>query len=659
MVSQFINVIVNSKGAVTVRRELTAIGDSARETTTYLNGLRAVLAAALTFSGASQIVETIDNFTVLQNRLRQVAQANETVSESWERLMGIAERSYSTIDSTVSLYFRVAQAYKAWGESAESAYQFTESFQKAAILSGSSMQTTSQAVYQFSQALNKGKLDGDEFRSVLEGLPYVASLIQKSLGVTRSQLYEMSADGQISLDRIKQAFESAAKTIESDFLKITPTIGMAMGLMRNQWINFLGEVQNATGVFSVVARGIILVADNFQALAIALAPVVASLGFLAGRLALGLVITGLKDMAAMLRIVTPLVWLFNAAMSANPFVLAAMAIAAVVAAVIYFREELGLTNEVLLGVWEAAKSVFGYILTTLSPITAAVNMLVQAFGGWKAVWEGIKSVAQATVNFLLSTFKTIGTTVVAVANYMKRSFAPVFADLIELGKSYYELIVEIVTMIKDMLTPAIEALTPAARTVWGYMQPMFRQYLKFLTDIFDGWKMIGNWLSKNFFPFIKQAFEGWIVIIRSVIDAIKGLIDVLRAAVKLMNQVAGGGGGGGAAAPGMNYGGQFYAGEFANGGSFKTPGTGVGRDTTAVAFRANRGERVTVETKKQQRQADNSNGVAPSVNVPVQLINVLDPSMVPAANETAAGQRSIINVIKANRDEINYALGIS
>ena len=242
MANQIINVIVNSKGAVTVKKELEAMGGAARQTTTYLNGLRAVLSAALTFSGASAIIETVDSFTVLQNRLKQVQNETESLGQSWNKLLNIANSSYSTIDNTVNLYFRVAQAYKAWGESAEKAYEFTDLFQKAAVLSGSSIQTTSQAVYQFSQALNKGKLDGDEFRSVLEGLPYVASLIQKSLGVTRAELYAMSSDGRISVDRIKEAFEDAAETIRSDWANITPTIGMALIVLRNNWMDFIGPL---------------------------------------------------------------------------------------------------------------------------------------------------------------------------------------------------------------------------------------------------------------------------------------------------------------------------------------------------------------------------------------------------------------------------------
>src|SRR5690606_1294419 len=243
-------------------------------------------------------------------------------------------------------------------------------------------------------------------------------------------------------------------------------------------------------------------------------------------------------------------------------------------------------------------------------------------------------------------------------DYAKKSLAPVFSDLVALFKSFYGLLVEIVGVFVDLLTPAIEAVKPVWDRVWQVLKPNLELLVKILKDAYDGWVIITSYIKVNFWPVIKEAFEGWIAIIRTVVSWVQKIIDALKQAISLMRQL-GGGGGIATGGKGANYGAQFYAGEFANGGSFKVGGTGAGRDTTPVAFRANRGERVTVETKKQQRENDSQQAAAPSVNVPIQLINVLDPSMVPAANETSAGQRSILNVIKANRDEINYVLGVS
>lgn len=658
MANQIINVIVNSKGAVTVARELNAIGDSARQTTTYLNGLRAILASALTFSGIGQIVEAVDTFTVLQNRLKLVTDETNTLSDSWTRLNQIANSSYSTIDSTVTLYYRVAQAYKAWGESAEDAYEFTDLFQKSAILSGSSMQTTAQAVYQFGQALNKGKLDGDEFRSVLEGLPYVAQLIQKELGVTRAELYEMSADGKISLDRIKAAFENAADVIRGDWANVTPTIGMALNVLYNSWIDFIASIQDSTGIFSYVAQAILLVANNLDLLALALTPVAAAFAFLAGRLALGLVVIGLRDMASALRLATAAQWLFNAAVLANPYVLAAAAIAAIVAGIIYFRNELGLTNEVLLTVWESIKNGILTVLSTVLTLSNPIIAILRSFYTWQEIWNGIKAAAVAFGSAVVSIFNSIVAAVKDTADFMTKTFYPVWVELKALAQNYFELLMEIATFIGDVLNLAIEKLGPTFQQVYEIMEPALKWVLQVLQDIFQGWVNITNWLKNNLKPIVKDVFEGWALILQTVIDFVNKLISALRTAISLLKQAAGLGGGGGGA-KGAHYGAQFNAGEgFASGGAFKVGGTGAGRDTTPVAFRAERGERVTVETKKQQRQADNQQ-TAPSVNVPVKVVNVFDPSMIVDAMNTSAGQRAILNTISGNRDEINYALGVS
>lgn len=659
MANQIINVIVNSKGAVTVARELDSIGASAKSTSTYLNGLRAVLASALTFSGAGQIIETIDNFISLQNRLKQVADASNTVSDSWTKLMAIANSSYATIDGTVNLYFRVAQAYKAWGESAKSAYEFTDLFQKSAALSGSTMQTTSQAVYQFGQALNKGKLDGDEFRAVLEGLPYVANIIQKSLGVTRAELYKMSKDGLITVDQIKAAFENAADTIRKDWGNITPTIGMALTVLTNNWTDFLGSIQTSTGIFSGFAYVILAVANNFTLLAIALTPVAVSLAFLAGRLGIGLVVLGLQDMYTALKEVTVVQWLFNAAVSANPYVIAVAALVAVIAAIVYFRNELGLTNEVLTSIWTTVTTVFTSMVSYFAPIVTAVANVVKWFTQWNVLFVAIRAVASITLADIASMFGTVAGAVKSLVSYMSTQFGPLFTSLSALAQSFLDVIMEVADIFMTALAPAVNLTGAAIMDMWTYAQPALTKFVAVLKDIIDGWTLIANYLSKNLLPVIKDVFEGWIIIIKSVVDWINRIVTALRTAIALLKQYLGmGGAADGAATGGAHYGAQFKAGEgFATGGAFKVGGNGAGRDMTPVAFRAERGERVTVETKKQQHQADNSNQTT-SVNVPVQIVNVTDLSMIPVAMESAAGRRSFLNNISADRDEIVAILGV-
>ena len=660
MVSQVINVIVNSQGAVVVKRQLDDIGNSAKQTSTYLNSLRAMLSAALTFSGAARVMETIDTFTQLQNRLKLVSNGMEEVNTKWNELLQIANKSYSSIDSTVNLYYRVAQAYKSWGESADAAMKFTDLFQKSAILSGSTMQTTAQAVYQFSQALNKGKLDGDEFRSVLEGLPYVANIIQKSLGVTRKELYELSKDGKISVDRIKEAFESAADTINKDFSTVTPTIAMAIVTLKNQWTSFVGDVQTSTGIFSALAYGIIAIANNFHLLAAALTPVATMMAFMAGKLIIGLMVTGFKDMYAAVSRLIPVITALNAVMWANPYVLVAAAISAIILAIVYFRNEIGLTDEVLSSLWLTIQTFFNYLSSTLQPFIDGFMRLAENVTEWALSFEAVRAIASVTMSDIANWFNNIIDIVVETAKYIYNEFKPVFDALGEMVSAYIGLVKEIYGVYKDSVVPILKVLLQAYKGMWVFLEPVLVTTINLISDILIGWTNIANYLSTVFGPGVKAVFEGWIFIIKSVISFINTLINALRTALALMRQVTGSGGGAGnGAAKGANYGFQGYAGEFNTGGAFKVGGTGAGRDTTPVAFRANRGERVTVETKKQQRANDNSVGAsAPEVSVPLEIINVLDPNLIIAANQSAKGQRTIVNAIKDNRDEIQAILGV-
>jgi hypothetical protein len=213
-----------------------------------------------------------------------------------------------------------------------------------------------------------------------------------------------------------------------------------------------------------------------------------------------------------------------------------------------------------------------------------------------------------------------------------------------------------------LLTPAAEELGKVWSIAWKAIKLLMIQAVQLGKDIYDGWVLMANYVKQNWFPKIRDAFEGWVMILNKVLGFVNQIISALKYALSLLTKVAGAMTGGGGASKGANYGAQFKAGEgFNNGGGFKVGGTGAGRDTTPVAFRANRGERVTVETKKQQRANDNAanqNG-ATTVNVPLNVINVFDPNMVPAAMDTVAGQRSVINVLKANRDEIAAVLGVN
>nr|DAF30204.1 MAG TPA: tail length tape measure protein [Caudoviricetes sp.] len=78
-------------------------------------------------------------------------------------------------------------------------------------------------MYQLTQAMAAGKLQGDEFHSIMENAPMLAQSIASEMGLTVGQLKEMSSQGLITADIIKEALFNSAEETNAKFAEIPMT----------------------------------------------------------------------------------------------------------------------------------------------------------------------------------------------------------------------------------------------------------------------------------------------------------------------------------------------------------------------------------------------------------------------------------------------------
>lgn len=116
--------------------------------------------------------------------------------------------------------------------------KFTELMNKSFKLSGASTQEKTSAMYQLTQAMASGRLQGDEFRSIIENAPMLANAIAEYTGVGREGLKDLSSDGAISAEIIKNSLFMAADDIESKFSTLPMTFGDA-------WTNVMSDATMA------------------------------------------------------------------------------------------------------------------------------------------------------------------------------------------------------------------------------------------------------------------------------------------------------------------------------------------------------------------------------------------------------------------------------
>lgn len=327
-----INVIIDpakaKAGSTKVQRELGRIENKADNTGRAIKRALGFISFGLLTRG---LVGLTDQFTDIQNRLKLVTRGEEDLIKVTRELNKVANATRVSFESTAQLYSRTALAVKELGIEQTEVLKFTERLNKAVILSGASAEEARAGIIQLSQGLASGTLRGDELRSVLEQLPFVADIISKSLGVTRGELRELGTQGKINAEVILKAFREAGDEIDTAFAGTVGTIGQAFVVLRNNLSLFVGEFDKSRGISASFAKGIVALSNNIETLARSIIAVSTALLVNYARTALPAAIRATKS--------------FTAALLRNPFGLIAVGIATAVGALVGFGDQLKVSED--------------------------------------------------------------------------------------------------------------------------------------------------------------------------------------------------------------------------------------------------------------------------------------------------------------------------
>lgn len=172
---------------------------------------------------AVSAVQTTDQLTQIRSRIDLINDGSQSTAEIMDKIYSAANRSRGSYldmaDSVAKLNMLAKDAFT----SNDEAIYFVEQLNKQFKIAGAGVQETTSAMYQLTQAMASGKLQGDEFRSIMENAPMLAQSIASEMGLTVGQLKEMSSQGLITADIIKEALFNSAEETNAKFAEIPMT----------------------------------------------------------------------------------------------------------------------------------------------------------------------------------------------------------------------------------------------------------------------------------------------------------------------------------------------------------------------------------------------------------------------------------------------------
>jgi tape measure domain-containing protein len=288
-----------------------------------LKGLAAGVGLAF---GANKIIEIADTMTLTTARLDLINDGLQSTAELQDMIAASANRARSSYQSTAEAVSKLGVLAGNAFSGNEEMIAFTELMNKNFVIGGASIQEQTAAMYQLTQAMAAGRLQGDEFRSIMENAPLLAQAIADYMGKPMGELREMSSQGLITAEVIKGAMFASANEINDRFAQMPMTFGQVGTILKNTLL------QTFEPVIQAIGRGSQWIYDNWSTLE----PVFLGLATATGAYAVAL---GLQKVAAVQAMIAEEG--LRAVMMKNPYMWVALIIGVLVGMIYKWVQSVG------------------------------------------------------------------------------------------------------------------------------------------------------------------------------------------------------------------------------------------------------------------------------------------------------------------------------
>lgn len=232
-----------------------------RDAERQVQRLAGALAAAFS---AREVSSMGDEYTILQNKLRDAKLEGAEMASVQDHLFSTATKNGVAISSLSDLYASTARATEDLGAQQSDLLKFTDGVAASLRLEGKNAQAVAGPLLQLGQALGANIVRAEEFNSIMEGTPVIARAAASGMGLSVAQLRKQVLDGRVTSEAFFAALLKGFPEVEKRAEAATLTIGQALVGLRNEMVKYIGQTDDTVEASARVAAAITALAQNLD-----------------------------------------------------------------------------------------------------------------------------------------------------------------------------------------------------------------------------------------------------------------------------------------------------------------------------------------------------------------------------------------------------------
>jgi tape measure domain-containing protein len=243
-------------GADESLRRTQASAESLRGTLASLAGLGAMTAMA---REAMTLSDAWSGLTARMATATGTAKANADTMAAAKR---VAAEYGAPLADIGNLYVKVTNAVKPLGGGLKEVNVLAEAMAAALKKDGTSAENAAEAIRQYGQALEGGKLQAEEMNTLVDSSPSLLTALASGLDVARGELKKMAEEGKLTTAVMTQALAKGLPQLRADAKAAGDTIGGGFTAINSALLEYVGKGMQTSGVSQALASGLRAVADN-------------------------------------------------------------------------------------------------------------------------------------------------------------------------------------------------------------------------------------------------------------------------------------------------------------------------------------------------------------------------------------------------------------
>lgn len=259
------------KGAADAAKNIDKAKQSSDLTSRSIDSLATAAKAAggvfIASFGIASLKNYADQWSSMQSNVGSAIGDMSRAADTMQRVVDIANASYSPLEQTVAVFSRNVATFKDLGRSAKQAADFTEAMNHAMVTTATRGQDADVVINSLSRALATGGLNAMDFDTIVSRSPRVLQAMADKLGVTTSALRALASDGKVTSDVIAQGLIDSLEKLRVEAGEMPATIGDAFVRVQTNFTSFVGLLDQTTGASAAASGAILSMADSIGALA--------------------------------------------------------------------------------------------------------------------------------------------------------------------------------------------------------------------------------------------------------------------------------------------------------------------------------------------------------------------------------------------------------